>query len=108
APRQTSGGPGVRLGARRHPGSPQSRISPLWPLPEPADGSKSFARERCALSSPAIEGRAMTTPTGIQAIDRVLEQHGPFPDAETAEALAARLLAIWHALQPCSGGLDAT
>jgi hypothetical protein len=50
----------------------------------------------------------MTTPTGIQAVDRVLEQHGPFPDAETAEALAARLLAIWHALQPCSGGLDAT
>ena len=41
--------------------------------------------------------------TGIEAVDRELERRGAFPDAETAEAVASRLLAVWRAMQPGSG-----
>ena len=51
-------------------------------------------------STPQV--RAMTTPTTIKAVDRVLEQHGPFPSTEAAEALAAQLLATWRVLHPSS------
>jgi len=49
----------------------------------------------------------MTTPTGIELIDRELERRGPFSSTEEAEALAAELLAVWRALAPYSDGLDA-
>jgi hypothetical protein len=38
--------------------------------------------------------------TGVEAVDRELERREPFPDAETAEATANRLLATWRAMQP--------
>ena len=44
--------------------------------------------------------------TGIELVDRELKRRGPFPSAEAAEAMAARLLAVWRALQPSSSGLD--
>jgi hypothetical protein len=45
--------------------------------------------------------------TGIEIIDRELKRRGPFPNAEAAEAMAARLLAVWRVLQPGSGGINA-
>ena len=44
--------------------------------------------------------------TGIDSGDRELKRCEPFPSAEAAEAIATRLLAIWHTLQPSSGALD--
>ena len=38
--------------------------------------------------------------TGVEAVDRELERRGPFADAETAEAMANRLLGVWRAMQP--------
>jgi len=41
--------------------------------------------------------------TGVELVDRELKRHEPFPSVEAAEAMAARLLAVWRALQPSSG-----
>jgi hypothetical protein len=37
-----------------------------------------------------------------EPVARELERREPFPDAETKEATAARLLAVWKAMQPKS------
>jgi hypothetical protein len=46
----------------------------------------------------------MTAPltTGIPAIDAELERRGPFDDANEAEIMVAKLLAVWRALYPSS------
>jgi len=41
----------------------------------------------------------MTVPTGIAAIDQILEQR-KFTNAEEAEAMAAQLLSVWRILRP--------
>jgi len=38
--------------------------------------------------------------TGIEQVDRELARRAPFASAEAAEETAARLLQVWHALQP--------
>jgi len=44
----------------------------------------------------------MTAPltTGIPAIDAELERRGPFDDANEAEIMVAKLLAVWRTLYP--------
>jgi hypothetical protein len=61
---------------------------------------------------PATEERAMAAPvlTGIEAVDRELERlaaREPFASAEMAEAMAAKLVAAWRALQPWTDEPDA-
>jgi hypothetical protein len=41
-------------------------------------------------------------PTLPEPVARELERHEPFPNAEAKEAMAARLLAVWKAMQPRS------
>ena len=48
----------------------------------------------------------MTVPTGIEVVDRELARRGPFPDAETAERIAAEILSVWRALQAAAGERD--
>jgi hypothetical protein len=43
--------------------------------------------------------------TGIPAVDQELERRAPFTDVAEAEAVAAKLLAVWRALYPSSGGV---
>jgi hypothetical protein len=43
--------------------------------------------------------------TGIEPVDCELKRREPFPSVEEAEELAARLLAIWRALQPGSSNI---
>jgi hypothetical protein len=40
--------------------------------------------------------------TGIELIDRELERHAPFNSSDEAEALAAKLVAVWRLMQPGS------
>jgi hypothetical protein len=49
----------------------------------------------------------MTAPplTGIEAVDRVLEERAPFDSRDEAETMAAQLLRVWRALQPGSRDL---
>jgi len=46
----------------------------------------------------------MIPPTGIETVDRILEQHAPFGSVEEAEATARWLMAVWHMLH--SSGLE--
>jgi len=57
-------------------------------------------RDKCAIF-PATEESAMTAPpiTSIEPVDRELKRREPFPSAEAAETMAARLLAVWRMLQ---------
>jgi hypothetical protein len=40
--------------------------------------------------------------TGVEQVDTALKLRAPFTSIEEAEIMAARLLAVWRALQPGS------
>jgi hypothetical protein len=52
---------------------------------------------------PTPKDEIRPTSTGIPQVDAELKRREPFPDAETAEVTAARLLSVWRMLQPGSG-----
>jgi len=45
--------------------------------------------------------------TGIELVDRELKRHEPFPSADEAKILAAKLLSVWRALHPSSNDIIA-
>src|SRR5262249_54101890 len=78
---------------KRSPRPPRAR----WEASQTAPNTPRHRPSHALCYSPPNRRRAMVAAvvTGIADVDRELERRAPFADAETAEVVANRLLAVW-------------